>query len=55
MYSVIRFFQSNKLTFEQQPDFVINEAGELESSFIELVLPNKMNVLKDVFIISTLV
>ena len=37
-------FVSSKLTFKQQLDFVINEAGKLESTFIELVLPNKKNV-----------
>ena len=43
------FFVSNKLTFKQRLDLLINEAGKLESTFIGLVLPNK-----DVFI-STLV
>ena len=38
------FFVSHKLTFKQWPDLVINEPGKLESTFIELVLPNKRNV-----------
>ena len=37
------FFVSNKLSFKQQSDLVINEAGKLESTFIILVLPNKRN------------
>ena len=45
MYSVSSFFLSNKLTLEQQPDLVINDAGGLESTFIALVLPNMVNVL----------
>ena len=39
-----QFFVSHKLTFKQRPDLVINEAGKLESTFIELILPNKRNV-----------
>ena len=38
------FFVSNKLICKKWPDLVINEAGKLESTFIELVLPNKRNI-----------
>ena len=39
------FFVSNKSMFQQQPNLVINESEKLESTFIELVLPNKRNVI----------
>ena len=45
----VLLFMFNLLTFEQQSDFVTGKAGEPEPDFIELVLPNKVNVLKDVF------
>ena len=39
------FFISNNLTFKERPDLLINDSGRLESTFIELVFPNKKNVL----------
>ena len=39
------FFISDNLTFKQCPDLLINEPGRLESTFIELVFPNKRNMI----------
>ena len=35
------FFISDNLTFKQRPVLLINEPGRLESTFIELIFPNK--------------
>ena len=39
------FFISDNLTFKQRPDLVINERRRLESTFIELIFPNKRNTI----------
>ena len=39
------FFISENLTFKQRPDLLINEPGRLESTFIELIFPNKRNMI----------
>ena len=38
------FLLTNKLTLKQRLDLVIIEAGKLDFTFIELVLPNIRNV-----------
>ena len=37
-------FISDNLTFKQRPDLLINKSGRLETTFIELIFPNKRNV-----------
>ena len=39
------FFISDNLTFKQRSDLLINEPGRLESTFIELMFPNKRNMI----------
>ena len=39
------FFISENLTFKQRPYLLINEPGRLESTFIELIFPNKRNMI----------
>ena len=39
------FFISDRLTFKQRPDLLSNKPGRLESTFIELIFPNKRNVI----------
>ena len=39
------FFISGNLTFKQHPDLLINKPGRLESTFIELILQNKRNMI----------
>ena len=41
----IGFFISDNLTFEQRPGLLIDEPGKLESTFIEIILPSKRNVI----------
>ena len=37
----IRFYISDKFTFKQSPDLLIDEPGRLESTFIDLILLKK--------------
>ena len=39
------FFISDYLTFKQSSDLLVNEPGMLESTFIELIFPNKKNII----------
>ena len=39
------FFISDNLIFKQGPDLIIDELGMLESTFIELIFPNKRNMI----------
>ena len=39
------FFIFDNSTFKQRPDLLINEPGRLESTFIELIFPNKRNLI----------
>ena len=39
----IRFYISDKFTFKQSPDLLIDEPGRLESTFIDLILLTKKN------------
>ena len=39
------FFISVNLTFKQRPGRLLNEPGRLESAFIELIFPNKRNMI----------
>ena len=39
------FFISDNLTFKQRSDLLINEPGRSESTFIELMFPNKRNMI----------
>ena len=39
------FFISDRLTFKQRPDLLSNKPGRLESTFIELIFPNKRNMI----------
>ena len=38
-------FVSNNLTYKLRPDLLINEHGRLESTVIELIFPNKKNII----------
>ena len=38
------FFISDNFTFKQHSDLLINEPGKSESTFIELIFPNKNNM-----------
>ena len=39
------FFISDNLTFKQPPDLLVNEPGRLESTFIELIFPEKTSMI----------
>ena len=39
------FFIFDNSTFKQRPYLLINEPGRLESTFIELIFPNKRNLI----------
>ena len=43
----IGFFLSDNLTFKQSLNLLINELRRLESTFIELIFPNKRNMICD--------
>ena len=41
------FFVSNNFTYKLQPDLLNNKHGRLESGVIELIFPNKENIICD--------
>ena len=44
------FCNSNNINFKLRSDLIVNEPGSLESSFIEIIFPNKVKIFVVTFI-----